>query len=118
MKKQKRPPEWFIPLNPPRYNILSSLTAAPKHGYAIIKDIREVTGGAIALGVPTLYENIVRLLDDGLIERDGERPVAGGERRKTYRITGLGEGALAADERARAPLSARNVAAAPDGAWA
>lgn len=110
MTKRNAPrPEDFIPLNPTRYHILSSLMSSSKHAYAIIKDIEDTTRGLISLGVPALYENIKRMLDEGLIERDGERTVERGERRKTYRVTGLGQAALAADERARQPVTARNL---------
>ncbi|HET6614333.1 MAG TPA: PadR family transcriptional regulator [Dehalococcoidia bacterium] len=103
-----REPASFIPLTPTRYYILSSLFASPKHGYAIIKDIEAATDDKVSLGVPTLYENIKRLLDDGLIEPGGDVTVQGGETRKAYRLSGLGQSVLALDEGARRPVMLRN----------
>ena len=103
-----RPEQQQLPLNAHRYYILSSLMHLPKHGYAIIQDIEELSDVRTRLGVPTLYENLKRLLDDGLIERADDRPVGAGQVRKTYRLTGLGRAVLIEEEFARKRLAARN----------
>ena len=77
-----------------QFLILSSLAESPKHGYAISKQIGEITDGRITLSAATLYENIGRLVNDGMIERDGEREIEPGVRRKVYRVTALGAQAL------------------------
>ncbi len=63
--------------------ILASLAEGPKHGYAIIVDVRQMTG--IKLGPGTLYGAISRLEGRGLIE-----PLPSKDRRKPYRLTALG----------------------------
>src|SRR5688500_20128262 len=63
--------------------ILVSLAGGPKHGYAMIQDIADVSGRR--LGPGTLYGAIARLERAGLIE-----PLAPDERRITYRLTDAG----------------------------
>jgi DNA-binding PadR family transcriptional regulator len=76
----------------PALLILSSLADGPKHGYAIIKDVKEQA--SITLGPGTLYAALSRLEERGLvIAMDGD------ERRRPYRITA--EGAAVLDERLR-----------------
>ena len=67
----------------PSVLILISLASGPKHGYALIKDIEDIAGAT--LGPGTLYGALSRLERRGLIE-----PLASDDRRKPYRITGLG----------------------------
>ncbi|HET7168521.1 MAG TPA: PadR family transcriptional regulator [Candidatus Limnocylindrales bacterium] len=68
----------------PSLYILVSLSDGPKHGYAIMTDVEEITG--TPMGPGTLYGALARLERRGLIE--ALEPV---ERRRPYRLTGLGE---------------------------
>ncbi|TMC10457.1 MAG: PadR family transcriptional regulator [Chloroflexi bacterium] len=63
--------------------ILTSLLPGPRHGYAIIKDVREVSG--LVLGPGTLYAALSRLEALGLVEA-----LPPEDRRRPYRITGAG----------------------------
>src|SRR6266536_3510675 len=74
----------------PSLLILSSLAGGPKHGYAITKDVEE-WGGA-TLGPGTLYAALARLEKLGLIEA-----LPAEERRRPYRLTGVGAAALRAE---------------------
>jgi DNA-binding PadR family transcriptional regulator len=74
--------------NDPPVLILTSLASGPKHGHALAKDIEEFAG--VALGPGTLYGAITRLEERGLIE-----PLGSDDRRRPYRITAAGAGALA-----------------------
>jgi DNA-binding PadR family transcriptional regulator len=67
--------------------ILSSLANGPKHGYAMMEDIREFSGTQLEPG--TLYGAITRLEKQGWIES-----LPSEERRRPYRITGEGIVAL------------------------
>jgi len=71
----------------PSLLILASLAGGEKHGYAMIEDIARMSG--VRLGPGTLYGALARLERRGLIE-----PLAAEERRRPYRITGLGVAAL------------------------
>jgi DNA-binding PadR family transcriptional regulator len=81
----------FLPLSPAVFHVLVSLGDGDRHGYAIIKEIAERTGGAERLGAGTLYAILRRLLDDRLIvEVQGVRPDTDDQRRRYYRLTPLG----------------------------
>lgn len=69
---------------------MASLSTGPKHGYAIAKDVEKITDGAVSFSAATMYDNIAGLLEQGYIEREGEKQIEFGERRKTYRITARG----------------------------
>jgi DNA-binding PadR family transcriptional regulator len=68
----------------PSLYILVSLTEGPKHGYAIMTDVEAITGSPMGPG--TLYGALARLERRGLIE-----PLEAVDRRRPYRLTGLGE---------------------------
>jgi DNA-binding PadR family transcriptional regulator len=67
----------------PSVYILVSLSEGPKHGYAIMTDVEQFSGQP--LGAGTLYAALARLERRGLIE--ALDPV---ERRRPYRLTGVG----------------------------
>jgi DNA-binding PadR family transcriptional regulator len=67
--------------------ILISLADGPKHGYALIRDIKDLAG--VELGPGTLYGALDRLERLGLIES-----LPPDERRHPYRITAPGAAAL------------------------
>ena len=73
----------------PSLYILVSLSDGPKHGYAIMTDVERISG--LPLGAGTLYGALARLERRGLIE-----PLPPEERRRPYRITGLGATTLRA----------------------
>ncbi len=81
----------YLPLSETSFFILLSLAAAPKHGYAIIKEVEAMSTGRISLAAGTLYSALRRMLEDGWIERieDG-LPGGEGRERKFYRLTDLG----------------------------
>ena len=91
------------PLTAPVFHILLALVDEDRHGYGIMQDVAEQTGGKLQMGPGTLYGCIKRMLAVGLVEESGERPDAslgpgsGEERRRYYRITGLGRKAAAAE---------------------
>jgi DNA-binding PadR family transcriptional regulator len=78
----------FLPLQEPTLYILLSLSSGEKHGYAILKDVTELSGERVRLSTGTLYGALYRLLDQGLIERIESKDGARGK--KTYRLTRSG----------------------------
>jgi DNA-binding PadR family transcriptional regulator len=68
--------------------VLGSLAGGDKHGYAIAEDIEQQTGRRPGPG--TLYGAIARLEQEGLITA-----LAGGARRRPYRLSADGAAALA-----------------------
>lgn len=75
--------------------ILLSLAEEPRHGYAILKDIEEVSEGRVCLSTGTLYGALRRLLDADWIERVVEEEAP--RERQTYRLTGAGRDTLKAE---------------------
>ena len=84
----------LLPLPAPFFQILIALTPGQAHGYAIMQDVDERTGGQLKLNPGTLYGSIKRMLELDLIEE--VRPLAG-ERRRYYRITEHGRQAARAE---------------------
>lgn len=72
--------------------ILVALAQAPSHGYRIMSEVEELSGGVMRLGPGTLYGSIKRMLGQGLIEELDERPdpALDDERRRYYQLTPLG----------------------------
>ena len=83
------------------FHILVALTDRDRHGYAIMQDIAERTGGQTRLSPSTLYSAIKRLLEAGLISELAERPdpAHDDERRRYYRITKTGREAAVNEAR-------------------
>ncbi len=90
----RSPRQQLAPLNETTYYVLASLAHAPKHGYAIGKEVERLSGGAVRPGVGNLYVTLGRLLKNGLIERAGALTDQRGNQRKTYRLSGFGQRAL------------------------
>jgi len=83
--------ESLLPLPKATFHILMAVANADRHGYAIIQDVAEMTGGAVKLGAGTLYRSIQRMLEqDLLIETESATPESDDERRRYYRITKFG----------------------------
>jgi len=69
----------------------------PVHGYGIIQEVAEMTGGRVNLGPGTLYGAITSLLDKGWIVLVSAE--TGSRKKKEYRITEAGRAAFAAELR-------------------
>jgi DNA-binding PadR family transcriptional regulator len=82
----------FLPLPAATLHILMALAEGDRHGYAIIQDVAERTGGRLRLSPGTLYRSVQRMLDQGLITEPRTRPAPelDDERRRYYRLTSLG----------------------------
>jgi len=76
------------PLQEPTFYILLALRGGEKHGYAILKEVAELSEGRIQLSTGTLYGALYRLLDQGLIEQVEVKD--NGRGKKIYRLTRSG----------------------------
>ncbi len=65
------------PLREPTFLILAALAPQPLHGYAIIGEVAELSGGRLSLRPGTLYGALDRLADEKLLEPDREEVVDG-----------------------------------------
>jgi len=96
------------PLTPAVLHILLALAGEDRHGYAIMKQVETDSGGGVKMGPGTLYGSLGRMIDAGLIRESEKKidPKMDDERRVYYRITALGQKALAAElERYRAVVA-------------
>lgn len=86
------PTDAFLPLKPAVFHALVALGRGDRHGYALLKEIEERSGGVVTLLPAALYRHLQRMLDDGLIDESPRRPASASddERRRYYRITTLG----------------------------
>jgi DNA-binding PadR family transcriptional regulator len=113
MAKSKTNPEVdpasHLPLTPAVFHVLLALAGGERHGYAIMQEVTESTDGQIKMGPGTLYGTIKRLLEAELIEESDERPDAklDDERRRYYRLSGVGEKVVRAEAQRYAELVAR-----------
>ena len=88
-----------IAITEPSFWILSALAGGRRHGYGIMREVSELSGGRTTLKVPTLYATLDRLEAAGLIEQDGEE-VVDGRARRYYALTDAGSSALLAEAEA------------------
>ena len=113
--------EEYLPLPASVMQILVALADGEKHGYAIMRDVRDVSDGAVRMGSGTLYGSIKRMLEQGLIEEADERPdpALDDQRRRYYRLTALGQRVGAAEQARLAALvdAARLRRLGLNGAW-
>ena len=87
------------PLTPAVLHILLALSTHERHGYGIMKQVLADSQGKVKMGPGTLYGSIGRMIDAGLI-RESDRKIDSemdDERRRYYKITRLGQKALAAE---------------------
>ena len=94
------------PLTEATFFILLSLSPTPKHGYAIMKEVKTLSDGRIVFSTGTLYGAIRRLLEQGWIKRVSDpEPNPTDRERKSYALTDKGRKVVTAEtERLRALL--------------
>lgn len=95
------------PLTEATFFILLSLAPTPKHGYAIMKEVKVLSKGRINFSTGTLYGAIRRLLEQGWIMRVADpEPNPTDRERKAYTLTDKGRKVVNAEvERLRSLLS-------------
>jgi DNA-binding PadR family transcriptional regulator len=80
------------PLPVAAFHILLALADGDMHGYGIMRQVEEQTGGKVRMGPGTLYGSLKTLLEEKLIEELDEQPdnALGAERRRYYRLAAGG----------------------------
>lgn len=102
----------YLPLPASVMHIIVALAGGERHGYAIMRDVEELSGGSVRMGPGTLYGSVKRMIEQGLVEETDERPdpALDDERRRYYRLTALGRRVGAAEQaRLAALLSAAQL---------
>jgi len=99
MPAKQPDPATFLPLKPHWFHVLLSLADQGQHGYGIMQEVLDRTGGKVRLWPATLYGTLKRLIDADLIEESDERPTPelDDARRRYYRLTPFGRRVLAAE---------------------
>ena len=89
----------FLPLKSQWFHILLSLAGGEQHGYGIMQQVLERSGGKVRLWPATLYGSLKRLIEAELIQESDERPAPelDDARRRYYRLTALGRQVLDAE---------------------
>jgi DNA-binding PadR family transcriptional regulator len=80
------------PLSEPVLLILVSLASEAKHGYALLKDVEDLSEGRVRLSTGTLYGAIRRLLEDGWIDVHEQKDTS--RNKQAYRLTAKGRAHL------------------------
>ncbi len=83
------------PLTPAMLHILLVLAGGERHGYALLTEVPELSGGKVKLGPGTLYRTLQELLALGWIQESAADPLD--PRRRTYRLDRRGRTALRAE---------------------
>jgi len=89
--------EKLLPLAPAALHILLALAAEDLHGYAIMQEVARQSEGKYRIGPGTLYDNLQRLLDQGLVREMGPRASDADSRRRYYRLNAAGRSVLATE---------------------
>jgi len=100
----KSEPAKSSPLSSATLHILLALAGGNLHGYGIIKEVTRNSDGHYRLGPGTLYDNLKKLMDAGLVADAAtasslkRKPVSSKEDdRRFYTLTKDGKNALAAE---------------------
>jgi DNA-binding PadR family transcriptional regulator len=72
--------------------LLAVLDDTPAHGYGVVEHLRTRSAGAFDLAEGTVYPALYRLERGGLVSSSWQ--IAAGRRRRVYRLTRRGRGAL------------------------
>src|SRR5262245_25080803 len=87
----------FLPLSPAALHILLALAGEERHGYGIMQEVARQSEGQYKIGPGTLYDNLQKLVNQGLAEESPRRSGQDDPRRRYYRLTRFGRSVLTAD---------------------
>ena len=85
----------YLPLSAAALHILLALASEDRHGYGITREVARQSDGRYKLGPGTMYDNLQRLLDQGIVEEHSPRALGDDPRRRYYRLSRFGRGLLA-----------------------
>ena len=85
------------PLSSATLHILLALAREDMHGYGIIQEVARYSDGHYRMGPGTLYDNLKKLMDTGLVADAPRSASAKEDDRRFYTLTEDGRGALAAE---------------------
>ena len=99
-KPANSPNQAGLPLTEPVFLILLSLASGKKHGYAILKDVENLSRKPLTMSTSTLYGALARLEDLGWIEHVAvESPATPGLPRRVFQLSSNGRRMLEEETR-------------------
>jgi DNA-binding PadR family transcriptional regulator len=90
-------PSSYLPLSAAILHILLALAGQERHGYAIMQEIMQQSQGQYKIGPGTLYDNLQKMMYQGLVEESRRAGKDEDPRRRYYRLTRLGKSVLTAE---------------------
>src|SRR5690242_9695003 len=87
----------FLPLSPAALHILLALAGEERHGYGIMQEVARQSGGRYKLGPGTLYDNLQKLMNQGVVDEAPRRSANDDPRRRYYRLSGFGRRLLSTE---------------------
>jgi DNA-binding PadR family transcriptional regulator len=84
-----------LPLSPASLHILLALAGENLHGYGIMLEVARQSEGRYKIGPGTLYDNLKKMMSQGLVEETSGPAPSCDPRRKYYRLRALGRAVLA-----------------------
>jgi DNA-binding PadR family transcriptional regulator len=89
--------EPHLPLSVAAQHILLALSDEDRHGYGIMQEVARQSAGRYRMGSGTLYDNLEKLIEQGLVAESPRRSVKEDPRRRYYRMTGFGRRVFSAE---------------------
>jgi len=86
----------MVPLAPAALHILAALAPDDLHGYGIMQEVTRQSSGRYRLGPGTLYDNLQRLMQQGLVD-EAPQGHAENSRRRYYRLSASGRRVLGSE---------------------
>ena len=89
--------EPFLPLSVAAQHILLALSDEDRHGYGIMQEVARQSEGKYKMGSGTLYDNLEKLIEQGLVTESPRRSAKDDPRRRYYRLTAFGRRVFSAE---------------------
>lgn len=87
----------FLPLSAATLHVLLALAGEDRHGYGIMQEVARQSEGQYKLGPGTLYDNLRKMMNQGMVEEARSPAEIDDPRRRYYRLTRFGRGVLRAE---------------------
>jgi DNA-binding PadR family transcriptional regulator len=87
----------FLPLSPATLHVLLALAGEDRHGYGIMQEVARQSEGQYKLGPGTLYDNLQKMMNLGMVEEAASPAGNEDPRRRYYKLTRFGRTVLTAD---------------------
>src|SRR3981189_2870356 len=87
----------FLPLSPASLHILLALAREDLHGYGIMQEVARQSEGQYKLGPGTLYDNLQKLMNQGMVEEADAPSLYDDPRRRYYKLSRFGRSVLSVE---------------------